>query len=40
MDYFEGIRDCGILLDSNSDGSHLGFWGTAVNRYAKYKRGV
>lgn len=40
MDYFEGIKDCGILLDSNSDGSHLGLWGTAVNRYAKYKRGV
>jgi len=40
MDYFDGIRDCGILLDSNSDGSHLGFWGTAVNRFVKYKRGV
>jgi len=40
MDYFEEIKDSGILLDSNSDGSHLGFWGTAVNRYKKYKRGV
>jgi hypothetical protein len=40
MHYFGDIRDCGILLDSNSDDSHLGFWGTAVNRFVKYKRGV
>lgn len=29
-----------VLFDSNSDGSHLGMWGSVLMKYAKYKRGV
>lgn len=37
--HFKYIDDCGIILDSNSDGSHLTFWRTALNKFYKYKRG-
>jgi hypothetical protein len=33
---FDAIRQSGVVLDSDSDGSHLPFWMTAVNLYKKY----
>lgn len=29
-----------VLLDSNSDGSHLSMWGSALKKFVNYKRGV
>ncbi len=34
---FEEINESGILLDENSDGSHLYFWLTAFNMFKNYK---
>lgn len=36
IDLFKEIIDSGVYLDENSDGSHLNFWLTALNRYEKY----
>jgi hypothetical protein len=36
---YHEISEAGVLLDENSDGSHLQYWATALNRYYKYKRG-
>lgn len=34
---FREIEASGIILDPNSDGSHLTYWLTAINRFAKHK---
>jgi len=33
---FDEIEQSGVVLDSNSDGSHLPFWLTAINLYRQY----
>ena len=40
INIFKEIDDSGIILDENSDGSHLNFWLTALNRYEKYLKDV
>jgi len=39
IDLFKEIIDSGVYLDEDSDGSHLNFWLTALNRYEKYLKG-
>lgn len=34
---FQDLQDSGIILDENSDGSHLKFWLTTINMYKKSK---
>ncbi len=33
---FDKIKESGVVLDSDSDGSHLPFWLTSINMYEKY----
>lgn len=37
VDNYESIRNSGIVLDSDSDGSHLPVWRTAANEFAREK---
>jgi hypothetical protein len=34
--HFDGIDQSGVVLDSDSDGSHLPFWLTAINLHKRY----
>jgi len=34
--HFDNIEQSGVVLDSDSDGSHLPFWLTAINLHKKY----
>lgn len=36
INIFKEINESGVILDENSDGSHLTFWLTALNMYEKY----
>ncbi|MEG6570600.1 hypothetical protein [Thermoanaerobacterium thermosaccharolyticum] len=36
--YYNEIDKCNILLDDDSNGSHINYWITAINRFYKYKR--
>lgn len=36
IDLFTEIRNAGVVLDDNSDGSHLSYWITSINMYLKY----
>jgi len=40
IEIFKEINNSGVILDENSDGSHLNFWLTALNRYEKYLKDV
>ncbi|MFW6130024.1 MAG: hypothetical protein ACOC56_02495 [Atribacterota bacterium] len=35
---FEEIKNAGIYLDNDSDGSHISFWLTTINMFEKYLR--
>lgn len=37
LNLYGEILDSGVLLDSNSDGSHLNFWLTTINMFNKYR---
>ncbi len=36
LEYFADIKNSGIILDDNSDGSHLGFWLSAINMFEAF----
>ena len=37
---FNHIRECGIFLGNDDDGSHLPMWLTVLNMFYKYKKGI
>jgi hypothetical protein len=39
LEIFDKIKNCGIPLDSDSDGSHLHFWISVINMYKEYIKG-
>jgi hypothetical protein len=38
MEKFRELEYCGVILDENSDGSHLSYWLTAINMFERYLR--
>lgn len=40
MIYYKEINESGVLLDENSDGSHLTHWANAVNMFNRYKKNI
>ncbi len=40
INIFNDIKNCGIYLDDNSDGSHLNIWMTVISMFKKYLRSI